>query len=472
MGYGTKRIIATMDTQKIDNLIIASNREPYTYKRSKTGIVCEKNIGGLVSSIDATMRSGLWIAWGSSDADFLGGQKIDLPPEHPRYSLKRIRLTKAEIDNYYHGFSNSTLWPIFHQFIEKAVFDDRYWNSYKRVNLKFAKAVIEEIKEESLIWVHDYHLSLLPKSIRNEYKDAKIAIFWHIPWVHWDTFNDLPQREEIFEGILGADLVGFHTRSYVQNFIECAKNLGFIVDERKKTINTDDRVIKVKSFPIGIDYHAFSEAPRYLTTRKKSGKIIFGIDRLDYTKGILNRLFAFERFLEKYPEFTKKVTLIQATSPSRTRVEEYRSMKREIDENVGRINGRYETMDWTPIRYFYRRIPQKTLLRYYMSADVALITPLIDGMNVIVKEYIATNDLGVAILSEFTGAAEELKEAIIVNPYDVDEVADAIKIALEMPEKEKRERFTALKERIRKKDINWWFKTFFDSWREIYAPSV
>ena len=456
------------------SLIIVSNREPYIHEKTKKGIRCRKATGGLISALDSIMRScnGLWIAWGSTIADFIEGDMIEVPPEDPKYKLKRIKLSENEIDNYYRGFSNRTLWPLFHLFIDKAIFSKKYWRYYQRVNSKFATAVLNE--DEDFIWIHDYHLSLLPKLIKDENDNAKIAFFWHIPWVHWDVFNKIPWRNEILEGIFGSDLIGFHTNSYARNFIECAEKIGFSVDRRKKMINYGGRHIKVRAFPLGIDYKAFRklEIKTYRLRKKmKAEKIIFGIDRLDYTKGILNRLLAFERFLKKYPEYKEKVTLIQVASPSRTKVEEYRKIKKEIDENVGRINAIFQTMEWTPIKYFYRTIPQYRLLQFYKMADIALITPLIDGMNLVVKEYIATNDLGAVILSEFTGAAEELKEAIIVNPNDVDIMADAMKNALEMSIEEKKKRFAALKGKVMKKDINWWFRSFFHEWRKIYEAS-
>ncbi len=467
-----------------NRLVLVSNRGPYTHEKSRRGIICERTVGGLVSALDPVMQScgGVWVAWGSGNADFVvtdSQNRVRVPCEDTRYTLKRIRLSEREISRYYYGFSNRVLWPIFHLFPEKVCLKTEYWNSYQKVNEKFAKGVLEETKPNDLIWVQDYHLSLVPRLVRDENKDAKIAFFWHIPWPHWDTFSNLPWREEILNGLLSSDIIGFHTESYVKNFLECVKK-GLDIPVDNGIINLPDRQIRVKAVPIGVDCEQFTQLSRSvilraarLHRRLHTKYIILGVDRLDYTKGIMNKLMAFERFLEKYPEFHEKVVLVQTATPTRTKVEEYREMKKEIDETVGRINGRFQRIGWVPIRYFYRTISQDRLLTYYKAADVALITPLIDGMNLVAKEYIATKDNGgVLILSEFAGAAEELNEAILVNPHDTDAVADAIKNALEMSSEEKKQRFDVLKEKTREHDVYWWLERFFTEWRKTYEKSV
>jgi trehalose 6-phosphate synthase len=457
-------------------LVTVTNREPYMHEKSSEGVICKKSIGGVVSAIDSLMvsRGGTWIAWGSGKADFEIGDVVEVPCDTPRYRLKRVKLSEKETELYYRGFCNRTLWPVFHLFTERAVFSTRYWKSYVKVNTKFAKATLDEAHDDSFVWVHDYHLSLVPSMIRSEAR--KIGFFWHIPWAPWSTFSKIPWRDEIFSGLLGSDLIGFHTMYYARNFLECAEELGYQVKRRQRVIYTGDRAVKVGVFPIGVNYQLFNEMKdkvKSLRSKIRVEKLIFGLDRLDYTKGILERLLAFELFLENNPQWHGRVSLVQVATPSRTKVEEYRLMKREIDECVGRINGAYSTLNWTPVRYFYQTIPFETLVQYYKAADVALVTPIVDGMNLVVKEYIATKDAGVVILSEFAGAAEDLTEAIIVNPHDINAVAEAIKNAVEMGEEEKKRRFLALKRKVRRRDINWWIDRFFHEWEKLYssAPS-
>jgi len=426
---------------------------------------------------------GLWIAWGSGDADFqvCDSENKVLVPEKPKYTLKRIKLSKGEVENYYQGFSNRVLWPLFHLFVEKMCLKDKYWDSYYNVNKKFANSVIEEIDTKNdLIWIHDYHLSLVPKFIKEKKPGAKIAFFWHIPWPPWEVFGSLPQRKKLLDGLLNSDLLGFHTASYVQNFMDCAnKNPKVKLYQKKKIIASPNNKTRVKNFPLGISYKDYSNLAKSENVIKKAQKLkkvhkdkklILGIDRLDYTKGILDRIKAYEFFLEKHPEFRKKVVLVQIATPSRDGIEEYCAMKKEIDEAVGDINSRFGREDWTPIIYFYRKIPQQSLLAYYKAADVGLLTPIRDGMNLIAKEFTAVkDDDGVLILSEFAGASEELNEALMVNPYDLQETAGAIKTAVEMPLFEKIERFQSMKKKVKKFNAQWWLNNFLDEWEKSYV---
>jgi trehalose 6-phosphate synthase/phosphatase len=425
---------------------------------------------------------GIWVAWASGNADFKvcnSENKVKVP-EEPKYTLKRIRLTKQEVTNYYQGFSNRVLWPLFHIFVEKMALKEPYWKAYYEVNEKFANATIEEIDTQNdWIWIHDYHLALVPQFIKNKIPDAKIGFFWHIPWPPWEVFGSLPQRNQILTGILHSDLVGFHTKSYVQNFIECAnKRSDLTVNKRKKQIISKSSRTQVSHFPLGIsykDYYKLSQSKDVLKEMKKiknihkDKKLILGIDRLDYTKGILDRIKAYEHFLDQNPDFRKKVVLIQIATPSRDNIEEYCKMKKEIDEAVGDINSRFGREDWTPIVYFYRRIPQQSLLAYYRAADVGLLTPIRDGMNLIAKEFTAARDEdGVLILSEFAGASEELNGAIMVNPYDLEETAGAIKYAVEMPLWEKINRFQFNKQKVKTCSAQWWLKKFLGEWEKQY----
>ena len=467
-------------------MILISNREPYSHEKTEKGIICKKAVGGVVSALDPLMQENsrcIWIAWGSGNADFTvcnSDNEVLVPDDTPKYILKRVELSMEEIDNYYRGFSNRVLWPLFHLFVEKMHLEEEYWNSYRKVNEKFAKVAIEKIDTDDLIWIHDYHLSLVPHFIRKIKPDAKIAFFWHIPWPPWELFNSLPQRDKLLEGILNSDLIGFHARSYVKNFMACAvRKKGVRIDAKKNIIITSNNKTKVQHFPLGISYNDFAHsdeshlASKKITRLKKmyeATHLILGIDRLDYTKGILNRLKAFEFFLEQNPQFRKKAVFAQVVTPSRRGIEEYDIMKKEIDETVGQINGRFGTEEWTPIKYFYRKISQQSLLEHYEAADVALLTPLRDGMNLVAKEYVAAKDEeGVLILSEFAGASEELNEAITVNPYDIQATAGAIKTAIEMPTEEKKQRFRTMKKKVKERDAEWWLKKFLREWEKIYV---
>jgi trehalose 6-phosphate synthase/phosphatase len=442
-------------------------------------------MGGVISALDPLMQKhkGLWIAWGSGSADFLvtnSKKIIKVPPENPTYLLKRIPLTKKEIENYYHGFSNRVLWPLFHLFIEKMRPKESYWNAYRKVNKKFAQNVLNELEDDDLIWIHDYHLSLVPYFIKQKEPEAKIAFFWHIPWPPWEIYYTLPWGNQLLEGILMSDFVGFHTSSYVSNFMNCAERQpGMKLDTKKKIIRFKDHKTKIKHFPLGIsykDYHQRANSPAVLKKAAKlktlygSKKLILGIDRLDYTKGILDRIKAFELLLEENPKYRENVVLIQIASPSRDKIEEYCTMKKEIDEAVGRINGRYRNETWTPVMYFFKEIPQSLLLAYYRASDIGLLTPLRDGMNLIAKEFIASNDDdSVLILSEFAGASEELSNAINVNPYDIHSMTSAIKTAMNMLPDERKYRFTAMKKKVKNHDSEWWYSNFLREWEHLYA---
>jgi len=428
-------------------------------------------------------HKGIWIAWGSGNADYLvtdSKKIVKVPPEKPTYELKRIPLKKKEIENYYHGFSNRVLWPLFHLFIERMQPKERYWNEYKKVNKKFAKYVLNEIDKDDFIWVHDYQLSLVPSFIKQKEPEAKIAFFWHIPWPPWEIFCTLPWRNELLEGILSSDFVAFHTASYVSNFINCAYRLaGTKIDTRKKTIYLKEHNTKIKHFPLGVSYSEYNRLANAPGLRKRAAKlkklygnkkIILGIDRLDYTKGILHRIKAFELFLEENSKYREKVVLIQIASPSRNKIEEYLTMKKGIDEAVGRINGKYRSETWTPVMYFYKEITQNSLLAYYRVSEIGLLTPLRDGMNLIAKEFIASNNENtVLILSEFAGASEELTEALQVNPYDIHSISGAIKTAVEMPIEEKKYRFESMKKKVKKHDSEWWYSNFLKEWERVYA---
>lgn len=465
-------------------LIMVSNAEPYAHRWNEEGeIEMEKLAGGLTSAMDPLMQDvgGVWVAWGREDADFEvldSDGKVSVPED--QYELKRLELSEDEVKGFYLGFSNEVLWPISHSFLGRATLDEfrdceENWKVYREVNRKYAEAVLEEYDGNELIWVHDYHLSLVPEMVREEYPDADIAYFWHIPWPPWEVFGSLPWRGEVMDGLLSSDFIGFHNSHFTNNFFTCAEKLGY-ADNREENIiiGPNGGRTKVSPIPLGVDYEWFnslSNKPdlkrRARELRKKfpAEKIVLGIDRLDYTKGIPERLRAFEVFLEEYPEFRGKVTLVQRIPPSRSSVSEYQSILNQINRIIGEINGRFEKADWSPIKSFHRFLPdQEQLIPYYMIADVALVTPLADGMNLVCKEFVSSVDDGVLILSEFAGAWRELEEAIHVNPYDAKGVADAIEKALTMPEEERKRRLSKLVEQVRENDLTAWRENFMEEW--------
>ncbi|MFQ5888411.1 MAG: trehalose-6-phosphate synthase, partial [Candidatus Hydrothermarchaeales archaeon] len=430
-----------------NRLILLSNREPYIHEKTIRGIRYKRAIGGLVSALDPVMQSydGTWVAWGSGGADREvcdERDRVEVPPDNPQYKLKRVWLSEREKNHYYKGFCNRVLWPLSHIFLENVSFEQKYWKAYKKVNAKFTKAVLQEATSRDVIWVHDYHLSLVPSLIKKDRSDSIVTYFWHIPWPPWEVYRVLPWRREILGSLLCNDLIGFHTQRYVKNFKVCAEK-EFDASVNNDMITVGDHDTTIKAFPLGIDYKKFNSASsskktgataKMLRSKLHAETLILGVDRLDYTKGILDRLVAFWRFLEKYPKYREKVVFVQIATPSRTKVKEYRLLKREVDEMVGRINGKFQRLDWVPIRYFYRSVTPERLIAYYKAADIAFVTPLIDGMNLVAKEYMASKDAedGVLILSEFAGAAEEMTEALLINPHDTEGVVRTIKKALEM----------------------------------------
>ncbi|HEY4491410.1 MAG TPA: bifunctional alpha,alpha-trehalose-phosphate synthase (UDP-forming)/trehalose-phosphatase, partial [Acidobacteriota bacterium] len=373
------------------------------------------------------------------------------------------------------GFCNRTVWALFHFFPMYAIYDEEYWEQYRKVNESFSETVLEMVRPGDLVWIHDYHLMLLPRLLRTKLPDMPIGFFLHIPFPSFEIFRLLPSkwRREILEGLLGADLIGFHTHDYSQYFLRCVHRiLGY--EHSMGEIQAADRLVKVDTFPMGIEFKKFQESAaktkvkvrkEELRNRFKNLKVILSIDRLDYSKGILNRLRAFELFLEKNPQRLGKVVLLLVVVPSRIGVEHYQTMKKQIDEMVGRINGRFARVVWTPIIYQYRSLSFYKVQALYGISDVILVTPLRDGMNLIAKEYVASriDKTGVLILSEMAGAAKELGEAIIINPNTKEEIADALEEALKMPYGEQKRRNEIMQDRLRRYDVTRWATEFIES---------
>jgi trehalose 6-phosphate synthase/phosphatase len=386
-------------------------------------------------------------------------------------TYRPVPLSDHEVSLYYGGFSNRTLWPLFHYFVGRTRIDGASWRVYERVNERFAEVTAAGLADGALVWVNDYHLLLVPQYLRRLAPRSRIAFFLHIPFPAADVFRVLPWSRQLLRGMLAADLVGFHVPAYAEQFLVCAERLlGCEVDRSAGLVRFEGREVSAQAHSVGIDAAALAAlaggggaAP----AARDGGRVaeILGVDRLDYTKGIHERLLAVERLLEGYPAYRRRVVFTQLLVPSRERVAEYGQLKREIDETVGRINGRFAEPGWSPIRYLVGALPPEQLLPLYRQADVALVTPLRDGMNLVAKEYCAAqleND-GVLILSELAGAADELQEALIVNPFDIDAVADALHRALAMPEDERRARMSALRDRVRANDVHAWVCRFLEA---------
>jgi trehalose 6-phosphate synthase/phosphatase len=454
-------------------LITVSNRLAISVSKRRGKLSFKPSAGGLATGLSTFYgsRKSMWVGWPGIPTSKLTDEELEEIKRHlGKDNYVPVFLSRYEVDNYYHGFANKTIWPLFHYFPLFTVYEGKFWEIYKNVNKKFCEAVLPIVEKGDEIWIHDYHLLLLPGLIRESVPDASIGFFLHIPFPSSEVFRLIPWREELLRGIIGADLVAFHTYSYVHHFLNSVRRtLGY--EFEKGQLAVDNRIVKVEAIPMGIDYKRFASKVDTLevqkeaaNVRKKVGacKIILTVDRLDYTKGITGRLEAFELFLAENPEFRGEVTLIMVAVPSRTAVNTYAQLKRQVDELVGRINGRYGTVGWAPILYLYRSIPFEKLVGFYNVSDVCLVTPLRDGMNLVAKEYIAskTDRAGALILSEMAGAARELGEALIVNPNNKQEIAGAIKEALVMDDGEKAERLAVMKERLSKYDVVKWADYF------------
>ncbi|RMG59224.1 MAG: trehalose-6-phosphate synthase [Deltaproteobacteria bacterium] len=467
-------------------LLLVSNRPPYSFKagegEEESSGELVRGTGGLVSALDPVMkkRGGEWFALVSRDSHrHTTRVRIKDEGNGPGYKINFLKIDRKLLDGFYLGFSNSTLWPLFHCFLGRTTFEKKHWENYLKVNIEVAKEIGKRVKAGDLVWVHDYHFLILPKLLKRIKKDISIAFFLHIPFPPPDILQAMPWAEEILEGILGADLVGFHTEGYMRNFLDSVEGLlEYRVDRSRRVIFRGERKIRCGKFPISIDYEKFQKtALSEAVQRKVKGirdafgvkNLGIGVDRLDYTKGVLERLMAIERLLERYRELRRNFVFIQLTVPSREKVAEYEEMKRVIDETVGRLNGKFAEGGWMPIHYYYRSFQFETLVSYYRAADVGVVTPLRDGMNLVSKEYVVSKVglPGALVLSELTGAADELKEAFLVNPYDIDAVADAIYVALTVPDHVKRERIEKLNRRIMKNNIYRWVSEFMKEWEKV-----
>jgi alpha,alpha-trehalose-phosphate synthase [UDP-forming]/trehalose-phosphatase len=458
-------------------LIVVSNREPYIHKRTGLSLKVEQPASGLTSAMDDVLKAtgGTWVAWGSGngDRDVVDiDNRVPVPVAKPAYTLKRVWIGVSEVENYYHGYSNQVLWPLCHITLDRVYFRKKFWEDYVKVNRSFSEAVLEEVEDQSLIWVHDFHLCLVPRFVREKKTDATLAHFWHIPWPNWSVFRVCPQAREILEGLLGNDLIGFQIPLFAKNFMDCVKEcLDAEIDERRGTVTWRGRATTLKAFPISVDFEKFNamaSSQRVTAAMKEIREryhlpetVGLGVDRLEYTKALIKRLQAIALFFERFEKLRGRFTFIQIAVPTRMK-EPYISYKQAVEEFIAKINGKYAKGLWKPIVYIATKVEHKDLAAYYRLADVAVISSIYDGMNLVAKEYAASqiDEKGALILSELAGAADELDGAILVNPYDIEEFSTSIRAALVMPKEEKTRRMTALRKQVQENDIYKWIRDF------------
>jgi len=453
-------------------LIIISNRLPLKAAKSDNGeFEFSRSEGGLTTGLDSLEMDveKHWVGWPGTFTDSDKEQE-EISQHLNKFKFHPVFLTADHIQNYYEGYSNSTLWPLCHYFYAFVEYENKYWESYKEVNELFCQAAIPFIEPGDIVWVQDYQLMLLPQLLRKAIPGISIGYFHHIPFPSYELFRVLPERDELLNGLLGADLIGFHTYDYMRHFVSASErvlDLHFKLDQ----VSLDNRIAFVDAFPMGINYSLYYDTAILPQVQQKakelknnfgSHKLILSVDRLDYSKGILHRLKGFALFLEKHPEYKEKVSMALIIVPSRDKVDRYADLKTKIDETIGSINGIYSTINWTPVYYFYHSFEFEELVAMYHIADIALVTPLRDGMNLVAKEYVAAKreTPGVLILSEMAGAAIELTDAIIVNPNDIEEIERAILEALEMPEAEQLKKLRLMQKIVSKQNVNKWASDF------------
>jgi trehalose 6-phosphate synthase/phosphatase len=468
-------------------LVVVSNRLPFTASGKEDKLVFRASPGGLVSGLTAYLESSrqnpsnvdyLWVGWPGIEVDESSQEK--LRSKAAKQHAWPVFLDAKTMDGFYHGFCNSTIWPLFHYFPTYAKFDENDWAQYVKVNEVFRDSLLKVLRPNDTIWVQDYHLMLLPGLLREVLPEVPIGFFLHTPFPSYDVFRTLPTRwrRDILEGMVGADLIGFHTIDYTQHFLRCILRILGIENNFGQALIGGERAVRIDTFPMGVDYgqirdnvktESVQQEAHALRERLGNLKIVLSLDRLDYTKGIKHRLEAFATFLERYPQWLRKVVLMLSVVPSRLGSEHYEQMKEEIDKLVGSINGKFGAVGWTPIVYRYRFLPYSQLLSLFAMSDVALVTPLRDGMNLIAKEYVASraDQKGVLILSEMAGASRELGEALIINPNDQSEIVDALKTALEMPEEEQIRRNQVMQNRLERYDVVRWGQDFTGKLRSV-----
>lgn len=474
-----ERLRVNLQNRLGGSLFVVSNREPCIHVQRGKGVEIQTPASGLVTALEPILRAcnGTWIAHGSGDADRLavdGQDRLRVPPFKPEYTLRRVWLSRKEEQGYYYGFSNEGLWPLCHIAHTRPIFRASDWQSYQDVNQKFAKVVLDEMagSENALLFAQDYHFALLPRIVKEARPDVRIAIFWHIPWPNPEAFGICPWQRELLDGLLGADLVGFHTQAHCNNFLETVDAaLESRIEWERFAVQRRDHATFVRPFPISVDFHDEPGEPGAVTTSpyelrahllKKFGIqgsfLGVGIDRMDYTKGIIERFHGIERFLERWPSYIGQFTFVQIGAPSRTSIQRYHDLGEEVLAEALRINARFHNGSWKPIVLLTRHHSHEEILPYYRAADLCLVTSLHDGMNLVAKEYVAarTDEEGALILSQFTGAARELRDAIIVNPYDTEQLSLAIHFALEMDPNERQSRMRRMRRIVKEHNVYRW----------------
>jgi len=467
----------------VGKLLIVSNRLPVTLRSEADEVSVVPSAGGLATALRGphAQRDSLWIGWPGDVSMLTDEQRAGLEAHLAELRAAPVYLGAEQVSRYYEGFSNGVLWPLLHYEIDKVRVDaHKDWGEYEAVNELFADAVAAQHEPGDVVWVHDYQLMLLPEALRRRLPGARIGFFLHVPFPAPEVFRTLPWRERLLRGLLGADLIGFHAASYRYHFVHAAARLLGVEPEIDELCH-DERSVRLGVYPISVDaaeLGRLAETPEVRAEAQRireqgPGRIVLGVDRLDYTKGLPRRLAAIETFFERDPEMRDKVRFVQLAVPTRENVEAYEQIRKEVHETVGRINGRFGSVDVVPIHFLYRSVPIEELTALYAAADVMLVTPLRDGMNLVAKEYVAAraDETGVLVLSELTGAASELVEALLVNPYDVEGVAAAIERALAMPLAEQRIRMRALRRRVAEHDVHRWARAFLDDLEQDVPPS-
>lgn len=457
-----------------DEVILVSNREPYIHVRSAQGIQVQRPASGLVTAVEPVMRacSGTWIAHGGGSADRETADaagRVRVPPADPAYTLRRIWLSKAEEKGYYYGFANEGLWPLCHIAHVRPVFRSEDWEQYRAVNERFAEAVVEEAHtDDPVVLIQDYHFALLPRMVRERLPRATIITFWHIPWPNPESFGICPWRTEILDGLLGSTILGFHTRYHCNNFLQTVDRfLEARIEYESSTVSCGGHLTQVESYPISIAWPAAEDDEAVGAARARIRRALgiddeqllgLGVDRLDYTKGIVERMRAVERLFELHPEWLRRFTFVQIAAPSRSSLDEYQRFEAQVRATAAQINARFSDSTWQPIRLLVEHHDAESVRAHYRACDVCLVTSLHDGMNLVAKEFIAArgDERGTLILSQFAGASRELHEALIVNPYHIEQVAEALHRALAMPASEQRERMVSLRQLVREFNVYRW----------------
>ena len=461
-----------------NRLFVVSNREPYEHVRRGKVIETQVPASGLVTALEPVLCAcdGTWIAHGSGDADrevVDGRSRLRGPPEQPRYTLRRVWLTREEQEGYYFGFANEGLWPLCHIAYTRPVFRVSDWGHYQRVNERFSQAVLEEMDgaEQPFLLIQDYHFALLPRLVKDKRPDARVAVFWHIPWPNPEAFGICPWQQEILDGLLGADIVSFHIQAHCSNFLETIdRTLECRIERERFAVNRRNHLTVVRPHPISVAFPEPLEEPQHTgspdqdreATRRAFGVdgllLGVGVDRVDYTKGIIERFLGIECLLEKYPTYCEHFTFVQIGAPSRIEIKRYEDLLIEVEAEAERINQRFQTERWKPILLFGKHHSHQEIERLYRVADLCLVTSLHDGMNLVAKEFVACRDDedGVLVLSQFAGACCELRDALLVNPYDIEQLAEAIRSALEMPALERRARMRHMRRIVRDHNVYRW----------------